>query len=936
MFPYYYVAEVVSKRQSISKFSTLISPSIQKICGQVSPEILNSRVKLYHIAEVARELDWELIAPFIDLSDSECKEIREDYQGRYNLQRRAALQKWWIKNENRATYMRLIEILCSQNLVQQAEILASSLRSHVRHPITSSVLDRFHQYLHDCYTGPHPSFKKWPLFSNFPTIQTFFDLTFSSISSVDKHNKIRSLKLADILTIKNKGILRILFEGVAGSGKTTLSWHACREWVEKRLLREFYFLIHVQLNDLHVHEATYLSDFIPELEQETREEVASAIIDQEGEGTCFLFEGLDEAPKVLLNTLFKLIEGNQLPKLSYILTTRPNVDITRRITKSVTAHFLIDGFSREKLWAFMEASLGGQSEEYKLIEEKFKMNPQLESLCGVPLNAVIMSFLAQFKDEVPVTQGGLYKTLVIHFLKQYIQATTGSIPNIDCFPKDLENYQDTQHQFEQLCFLAFSASQKKKQYFTVKELGHAGLKPNNTLGLLHIQSKITMFGTVRYYSFSHLSLQHFLGAVHLSQMSEQNQVEAIEISLKVDPLNSMIPFYAGLTHLSNRKALGVLSKILEERLDEMNTVAALKAKSGDPRHKALALFNCLYECQDESLFELPNIRLANCSYHETHPSNYTTRFEKLHEVSMRELGLTPPDCLALGYFMRTNSKVVKEKSLIQFDMGMCSDIGVRTFIKELRRDIDWYTPTRLQISIRKCMLSKSTLLLLKDFLSGQSNVEDLELFEVFEPELIELGLKSIIEGLNANSSCISLYLHDCGINHTHVHLVILVLRFCQHLDKLGLIHADLQWAMPLLSKALKYSTVRLLDLNRCDINDTALIQLGEGICRNGFIKNLNLIGNCFTVSGMMKFLRLFINDESSLERLIIGDEICALLYKLKEFEVIILVINHIKNRFFEVLSLKYIYERLVDTVGFGSRIVLNADKLKSRQGVVLK
>ena len=56
------------------------------------------------------------------------------------------------------------------------------------------------------------------------------------------------MTLSDVLNNKSERIA-VLFEGVAGSGKTTLSLHICREWAEGRLLQQFQLLIHVQLND---------------------------------------------------------------------------------------------------------------------------------------------------------------------------------------------------------------------------------------------------------------------------------------------------------------------------------------------------------------------------------------------------------------------------------------------------------------------------------------------------------------------------------------------------------------------------------------------------------------------------------------------------------------------------------------------------------------
>ena len=72
----------------------------------------------YHMANIAQDLaDWEEIASSILLSESEQKEIKEDYQGRYKLQKRQALRVWHNKSGNKATYKALLNIFQSENHV---------------------------------------------------------------------------------------------------------------------------------------------------------------------------------------------------------------------------------------------------------------------------------------------------------------------------------------------------------------------------------------------------------------------------------------------------------------------------------------------------------------------------------------------------------------------------------------------------------------------------------------------------------------------------------------------------------------------------------------------------------------------------------------------------------------------------------------------------
>ena len=84
-------------------------------------------------------------------------------------------------------------------------------------------------------------------------------------------------------------------------------------------------------------------------------------------------------------------------------------------------------------------------------------------------------------------------------------------------------------------------------------------------------------------------------------------------------------------------------------------------------------------------------------------------------------------------------------------------------------------------------------------------------------------LQCIHEGLAAESSCTRILLGTFGLNHTHVHCLILFVLACPTLSQFfltGLLMqpADIQKAMPLLSEELKFSKLEILGLTDCNIN----------------------------------------------------------------------------------------------------------------------
>ena len=103
----------------------------------------------------------------------------------------------------------------------------------------------------------------------------------------------------------------------------------------------------------------------------------------------------------------------------------------------------------------------------------------------------------------------------------------------------------------------------------------------------------SMYVIDRSCSFPHFSLQQFLAAIYLSSQSDAGQTFSVMKVLEQDPLDEILPFYAGLTNLACVKVRSSLLKVLDLCLNE-DTIARELMKettfANDPRRRALALF----------------------------------------------------------------------------------------------------------------------------------------------------------------------------------------------------------------------------------------------------------------------------------------------------------------------------------------------------------
>ena len=862
--------------------------------GQDQRSVLDAKVSEYHIYTIASDVkDWEVVAPYLSLTESDQKEIKENLQDDYYGQKREALSKWRLKNGSQASYRELISICHSQGLTALAETIAKYPGSKEQ-PRSIPILDSLYHNLLTCYHFlPHPSKEQVPskhsgLFSTMCQCE-YLDLILHEAPMKVIHDQgqvgvaasesiAKSLKEVTLQgVLSSKGKLLIYFEGIAGSGKTTLSWHACQEWARKKILTHFQLLLHVQLNDPYIHSAIELQDIIPSDNKKFRKEVAMAIMSLKGEGICFLLDGLDEAsPQLLDFLLHKLIPGKiGCTKLSFILTSRPNARITERLNSVLSTRIIMAGFKTKELHQFFDQTLGAKSEERQKLGEICTINPRVEGLCSLPLNAVIMSYLINFiKDQVPTTQTELYIPLISNFLRRHMDS---HFPHIDspCI-EDLLNDIPSEicESFDKVCLLAYSSSLSGKQLFTTKELGHATLIVDNTLGFLQVHSSISRFGPKPYYRFDHLLLQEFLAAIHLSKLGNDDQVSAVKQLLSMNPLSQILPFYAGLTKLSNNSAFKCISVALSQAVEIIEIEKQLLQSKGDPGKKALAFFNCLFECHEESFLKLPetNMSVDKCSIKEAlntlKEANLLSVSDMEHSfasVTLHGLVLTSIDCLSLGYYVHMKSCVPTRSPLsmaIILDCCSLDHTGIRAFIAEFKKTTTKQQRklVKLQLSVGNTVFDNETLVSFKELLQGSSHLNSLGLCKCLSRSVPDLSfaLKCLTEGLSSNSSCVYINLGKNDFRPEHIYYFVLMLRSSSQLRALNISYYDVSSIMPIFCRAVRLSCVQYLELMACNISDSHLIMLGKMICNNLAILSLDIYGNPITHHGLSEFLALFV------------------------------------------------------------------------------
>ena len=864
----------------------------EDICRGIPSERQDSPVTDIQIADLASELKtWEELAPYLGLTPAEREEVRMDNQGRYGLQKRMALEKWQSKlgrSPNGATYRNLIIALCRAKEIGMAEKVRKLLTEPEESATSAAdhVLETFRKYLVDCYTiAQHPAKTQWP----FSPSSSYIDLTLVQApdalmppSGQGRAQPLKEVQLTELFHVGSHQARRkvVLIEGPAGCGKTTLSWHVCREWAAGRLFQQVSLLIYVSLEDDTLLLAKCLANIIPHGSRALREAVARGIYEQDGRGVCFLFDAWDEAPPALhrrKSYLSKFIAGTPISLLTHcsiVVTSRPAA--ASLLYSYLTAHVKIRGFGATKLQEFIHASLEDHDSRQKLLQH-LRETPQVNDLCNLPINAAIVVHLIHHSScsALPSTRTGLFKALVCNLLVRYMQLRTHhgllEVKEYEYLPGDILR------DLYSICGLAFQGIMGKRKVFLLDSLQKLGLKhPSSPLGLMQTQQQLTGFGARHCYSFLHYAVQEFLAAYHISRLSEEEQTESVGQILHSTPLSTVLPFYAGLTGLSNEGACGILFEVTKQPLDRIAVQLALRDtlhESSDRRRLLLALFNCIYEAQKPSMCKLVNPprhpaysrMVQECGITVT-PDRYTQLCTFSCYISFSHLGLDAVDCLSIGYFIFNKCLVSKIPLTVDLQHCYIGDTEVEILIKHIRKLHSNKPGVGIELSDNT--LCHRAIVALSDVLTQTSALRGINLSNCLHAATTDTksALKYLIEGVSRNTSLVSLGIGWSSLGPYHLALLAAV---C-NTTLLHLSGNNIRSAIPFIAEAIKHNrALEKLQLRYCYICDRELILLGKALQQNDKLQSLHIDHNPFTSSALSQFLDGLIGTNSRLRLLAI-------------------------------------------------------------------
>ena len=442
----------------------------------------------------------------------------------------------------------------------------------------------------------------------------------------------------DLFKVKEgkKPVRKLIVEGNAGIGKTTLCTMLTEEWASGKIFIQFDCVLLLPLRERSVSTATTLPQLFKLLHssERIRTSVTEELEEREGEGVLIIADGwdeLDQENRSDSSFLYTFLFGNIFRFLSVLLTSRPSASADLHDIPTIDRLVEVVGFNEENVKQYIESEFEECPEKVSSLIEQLENNPVIQSVCSVPLNCAIICHLWHtFESGLPTTLTELYTLIVLNVVLRNIKKTNPFTSFIG-----LESFDDiptaNREMFWLTCAFAFNCLLEYQLVFTENKV--ASILPQVLdssdrflcLGLLQCARSLLPVGQGLSFHFVHLTIQEFLAALHLVTLPNEEKLKVSEAHAGNDRFGMVWRFVFGLGCKKERKYSRKVVCLNDEVVDQFCNI----------RISMLMLCHCSMESLDDTVCS-KTVNLIN------------GRFKECSCINAR----TPHDCVAVFHVLR--------------------------------------------------------------------------------------------------------------------------------------------------------------------------------------------------------------------------------------------------------------------------------------------
>ena len=372
----------------------------------------------------------------------------------------------------------------------------------------------------------------------------------------------------------------LVLSGAPGVGKSTLARKLCND-LSKKPKQHYHLVLLLELRNLIIYEGTpdefqtkHLLEHFSGLMCYgcSPEMVAKAVEREQGKGVLLILDGYDELSAQLrqCSSFHHLLTHSLQSSLSncdIILTSRSIVtsEIYQHISESsANRHFVnveVLGFRKAEVKSFAKQYFQEQGRP-KLLDsflDRLEQFPQMRSLCSNPVVLSILCIVYLSQENLPPTLTKVYDAFICEKLLLNSSAQDARADSVLHLPDE--------HDFYQLCSIAYSCVVEQKVIFTSSELKGLSTRYSNRetgCGLLTARpvSKLsTKVAVVDSFYFINLMVQEFLSAIDISRQDVTVQKVIWDKYFGQPHMAQVWKFFCGLSALETLDALQLSSKL---------------------------------------------------------------------------------------------------------------------------------------------------------------------------------------------------------------------------------------------------------------------------------------------------------------------------------------------------------------------------------------
>ena len=469
----------------------------------------------------------------------------------------------------------------------------------------------------------------------------------------------------------------VLIEGAPGIGKSLLLKQIAYLWAKKQILQKFKLVLLLCLRDPAVQQMSLIDDLLQPFCTGDRRaiEISSAcsdyLLENDGEDLVLLLDGYDEYPETLRkdSLIASLVKHRVLPQCGLIVSSRPHASVSLRDQATVKVDIL--GFTEAEREHYITQSMKGQPQKVDELTRYLQGHSTISSLCFIPFNLVVLVYLYKQGIPLPKNSAQLYNYFIClticRHLKKHAHHLQGNITEITKLPEPYNKI------IRQLSKLSLEALNDDKLIFTLDEIKAAC--PDITaipgdikgFGLLQAVEHFGLTGTTTTFNFLHFSIQEYLAAYHITNLSADQELRIIKEKFWSKLHFNMFSIYISLTKgqrpsfkhflFGGNKAFAISEKFLNYQL------------------RCLQLYRYFHEAEDDDIckiietsvtFSSKKINLGFTTLTATDVENVTVF---LKSSSQKEwVGLYLTDC-----YIQDHGLHILHRGLLH-----CSDITITT------------------------------------------------------------------------------------------------------------------------------------------------------------------------------------------------------------------------------------------------------------------